>query len=59
MDPSYTTYWKTDRDINEIAQYIETTLSGISPNRIVSITHSMATPGTAWYSVLIVIRKTA
>ena len=30
-----------------------------SPDRIVSITHAMAMLNTAWYSVLIVIRKTA
>lgn len=55
MDPSYTTYWKTSPEIREIARCIETRLSGVSPDRIVSITHAMAI-GPVWYSVLIVVR---
>jgi hypothetical protein len=50
--------------MDSISDYVESTLKGISADRIVSISHSMGlldAPGfgksPAWYSVLVVIRR--
>ena len=62
MSDKYETFYATSRNIAEVAQYVEKTLNGVSPDRIVSISHSSAMDSGgprpfSWYSVMVVLRR--
>jgi hypothetical protein len=41
---SYVVGWIADYKFEVVAAYVQKTLAGVSPDRIVSITHAMAAP---------------
>jgi hypothetical protein len=58
---TYETFYSTGESVQEMADYVRSTLDGVPQERIVSVTHSMALndPGTLRvmvYSALIVVR---
>ena len=59
-DRYITSFVSNKRSMTEVADHIEEDLRGVSPDRIVSITHAAALgegpPATMFYSALIVLK---
>lgn len=57
---SYKTIYVSDQKLSEVARYVESKLSGVTEDRIVSISHSMAVDnGWTHYSAMIVLKRAA
>lgn len=62
MSNSYQTFYATSAKVSEVARYVDKILSGVSRDRIVSVSHSVAIdsgPGkaTPCFSVMIVLQQ--
>jgi hypothetical protein len=55
-DPAYKTCWAVNQELEGVEAYVNRTLAGISPDRIVSVSHAMAMGLGPWYSLSIVAR---
>lgn len=58
----YETYYSMSRSIHEIAEYVDQTLSDVSPDQVIAVSHSMTLGDSGaepvmFYSVLVVVRR--